>query len=44
VHCDLEHPALVVVIFLGFERVVLVVDRFAQFPGVVLKKLNFPIH
>jgi hypothetical protein len=44
VNCDLEHLALIVVIFLGFERVVLVVDRFAQFPGVVLKKLNFPIH
>jgi hypothetical protein len=24
--------------------VVLVVDRLAQFPGVVLKKFDFPIH
>jgi hypothetical protein len=44
VHRDLEHLALVVMLFLGFEDVILVVDRLAEFTAVVLKKLYFPIH
>ena len=41
---DLEHLALIVVVFLRFDQVIHVPDGFTKFPGVVLQNLDFPIH